>query len=321
MNQCLAILWACFDTSEPQFTSREIGSWPEKDRKWLLEAGVLKETSAATSMVCPSCADGHVEEVLELPDAVPRRFFIPCPEVVRVEVDLNDLRQWTIDLDAVAALIAAVLALNGEVRSVSSGRLWQLGTTKLGACSREVMLLRKPDVEDGPAVAAHIGLTGRPIVLFAGGEPDPAIWPGRTPACVALSRVLFHDGTSLQVNALLLHELVSKSDDLQSQLHAIPVDLKGKKLMVRRQLKAELASHLDDSNLVAAYRQHGSVREAAKALTAERGTPITKDVVQRAIARAGGAKAVMNMEDSESVGRSVASHRRDRAKKTQQYRN
>lgn len=320
MTKALSILWACFDTAEPLFSCREVHSWPEPDRKWLFESGVLVETSAATAIACPSCPEGHVEEVLELPDSIPRRFFIPCPEEVRVEIELEHLRQWTVDLDAIATIIARALALVGGVKVATPGRLWRLGTSKMGASSREVVLMRRPDGEDGTSVAAHIGKTGRPIVLFGGGEPDASIWPGRTPACVALPRVLTHDGASLQVNVLLLHELVSRADDLQSQLHAFPVDPKGKKLIVRRQLRAELASHLGDTNLVAAYRQHGSMREAAKALTAERGTPITKDMVARAVARAGGAKAVMNVEDSESVGRTVASHRRDRGKKVEQYR-
>ncbi|MBX3403826.1 MAG: hypothetical protein KF699_10490 [Phycisphaeraceae bacterium] len=312
MNHTLSILWACFDTTEPEFSASELASWPPADRKWLLEAGVLKETSAATSIACPSCEDGHVEEVLELPESAPRRFFIPCPDAVRVEIDLDGLRRWTVDVDMVAALIAAGLALTGPVRPVEPGRLWRLGTTRMGQSSREVVLFRQPDTEDGARIAAHIGQTGRPIVLFAGGEPPPTVWPGRTPACVALSRVLSHNGTRLHVDALLLHDLVSRADDLQSQMHAIPIEPKGKKLVVRRQLKAELSSHLADSNLLAAYRQHGSMREAATALTKERGKPVTKDMVQRAVTRAGGAKAVLNSEDSESVTRTVASHRRDK---------
>lgn len=321
MNHTLSILWACFDTTEPLFSASELASWPAADRKWLLEAGVLKETSAAITIACPSCEDGHVEEVLELPESAPRRFFVPCPEAVRVEIDIENLRQWTVDLDTVASLIAAALALTGAIKPVEPGRLWRLGTTTMGQSSREVVLLRKPDAEDSARVAAHIGQTGRPIVLFAGGEPPVSIWPGRTPACVALSRVLSHDGTRLQVNALLVHDLVGQADDLQSQMHAIPIDPKGKKLIVRRQLKAELASHLADSNLLAAYQQHGSMREAATALTKERGTPVTKDMVQRAVTRAGGAKAVLNSEDSESVRRTVASQRRTNGARIQHHRN
>lgn len=321
MNHTLSILWACFDTTDPLFSASELASWPAADRNWLLESGVLKETTAAAAIACPSCQDGHVEEVLELPDSNPRRFFIPCPEAVRIEVDLEHLRQWTVDLDTVASRIAAALSLTGSVKPVSPGRLWRLGTSRMGPTSREILLLRTPDAEDGASIAAHVGQTGRPIVLFAGGEPPASIWPGRTPACIALSRVLSHDGAALQVNALLLHELVSRADDLQSQMHAIPIHPKGKKLIVRRQLKAELSSHLADSNLLAAYRQHGSMREAARALTTERGTPITKDMIQRAVARAGGAKAVMNSEDSESVVRTVASQRRDRRAKVLKARN
>jgi len=84
------------------------------------------------------------------------------------------------------------------------------------------------------------------------------------------------------------------------------------KLMIRRQVKAEGKTSLADGVFVQAYRYCGSVREAAAFLSRQTGQEVSKDQVQRALKRAGGAVAMLNAEDSDSVERGVASHRRDR---------
>ena len=84
------------------------------------------------------------------------------------------------------------------------------------------------------------------------------------------------------------------------------------KLMIRRQVKAEGKTSLTDGVFLQAYRHCGSVREAASLLTRQTGREVSKDQVQRTLKRAGGAVAMLNAEDSDSVERGVASHRRDR---------
>jgi hypothetical protein len=83
------------------------------------------------------------------------------------------------------------------------------------------------------------------------------------------------------------------------------------KRMIRRQVKEELKSMLEDDALVLAYKQHGSYRKAAAALSEDRGCTITKDRVQRAVKRGGGIPAVMRTESSSSIVRPSPSHRRD----------
>lgn len=46
--------------------------------------------------------------------------------------------------------------------------------------------------------------------------------------------------------------------------------------------------------------------------TCQAGREVSKDQVHRALKRAGGAAAVLDAEDSDSIQRGVASHRRDR---------
>ena len=81
--------------------------------------------------------------------------------------------------------------------------------------------------------------------------------------------------------------------------------------MIRQQVKAEEKTALTDDILVAAYKQHNSMRKAADFLTSETGQTVTKDKVQRAVGRSGGIEAVVSGHDSHSVRRTVASQRRD----------
>jgi len=84
------------------------------------------------------------------------------------------------------------------------------------------------------------------------------------------------------------------------------------KLMIRRQVKAEGKTSLADGVFVQAYRYCGSVREAAAFLSRQTGQEVSKDQVQRALTRAGGAAAVLDAVDSDSIQHGVASQRRDR---------
>jgi hypothetical protein len=82
------------------------------------------------------------------------------------------------------------------------------------------------------------------------------------------------------------------------------------KRLIRRQLKAERQAALTDDLLVAAYRQHGSYRKAAEALTAQ-GAETNRWAVERAVKRIGGPAALRRSESSSSVVRTVASQRHD----------
>lgn len=121
-----------------------------------------------------------------------------------------------------------------------------------------------------------------------------------------------------------LHELRerrTKSDEnsqgpqAQESTSALPANGERLKRIVRQQLKAELKSHLMDDVLIAAYKQYGSIRKAADALTAETGKRVSKDSVLRAVKRVGGGDALRSTESSESVARTVASQRRVTKKK------
>jgi len=65
----------------------------------------------ATHVTCDACHDDHVEEVVRAKD---RKgvvtFRIPCPDAGWVEISDERLRQWTLDVRGLAAVLAAAIA-------------------------------------------------------------------------------------------------------------------------------------------------------------------------------------------------------------------
>ncbi len=84
---------------------------------------------------------------------------------------------------------------------------------------------------------------------------------------------------------------------------------------IRQHIKADKMTHLSDEWYLCAYRQEGSYRKAAAFLSKQVSRKVSKDKVARAVRRFGGPAAALQLEDSESVKRTVASQSRDRLKK------
>jgi len=151
-------------------------------------------------------------------------------------------------------------------------------------------------------------------VLVPHHVPDERVWQGTVPAVVPLTEVMSWEGEQPILDVMALVDAVETADRRAGQAAALSLDAGGKK-MVRRQVKAEIKSLLTDDAMVAAYKEHGSLRKAADALTDQTGQKISKDKVGRAIERRGGLAEILAEGDSPSVARTVASQRRDRAKK------
>jgi excisionase family DNA binding protein len=91
---------------QPLFTADEVKTWPLGLLEDLVQQGVVKPTDNAQAVTCDACSHDHVEPVTYLsngPDGEIRAF-IACPEVGRVRVDLNRLRQWAVDVETLKSL-------------------------------------------------------------------------------------------------------------------------------------------------------------------------------------------------------------------------
>ncbi len=209
--------------------------------------------------------------------------------------------------------VAQALSLTGTVSVEVPQRLWRLGRAPWQQKSREVWLLRDWKTLSEAALKSAMKPATRSIVLtYDSAVPEP-LWPGRSPAFVALSQVSQWCDNRLSFDAMQLFESVTDQDDMVSEAPAAP-RLRVPARAIRRQVKEEIASMLTDEALVAAYHQHGSVRLAAESLSKQTNTEISKDKVHRALKRSGTDVKAPARHNSDSVRRTVASQRCDNRK-------
>lgn len=314
----LGLILAAADDQGRVFDYAEIALWPPGSLGQFCHLKLLRRGPGGLYAPCPNCTDGHIEPVTIRagPDGT-KRFYIWCPESLRVEVRPEMCNGWQVDLAGLAAVLAGALGLKGRPKPVVADRLWRLGRTPWppgSSSTREVIFARRMQDDDAPAVAAHIGAGGRAIVLVPNHVPDTRVWSGLVPAVIPLSEDMTWDAGQPVLGVVAMADAVGAADDRAASSQAMALGLTGKK-MVRRQVKAEIKSLLTDDAYVAAFKQHGSYRKAAAALTEQTGQKIGKDKVRGAVERHGGRAEVLSGEDSASVARTVASQRRDRSKK------
>ncbi|MCC6296607.1 MAG: hypothetical protein IT469_07870 [Pseudomonadales bacterium] len=315
-NDLLHLVLAAADDTGRIFDHAEIQTWPAGSLEALRRLGLLREAVTGLHAPCPNCEDGHVESVtVRTGPGDAKRFFIWCPDAMRIEVTPEMCNAWEVDLDGLARAVATAMGLKGTPKPLVPGRLWSLGRAPWKTATREVVLALRLRDGDGPAVIPHIAVGGRTIVFVPQHPPEDRVWPGRIPAVVALSRIATLESVGLVLDVAAVGESVADADAAAEARSALPTDPEIKKQFIRQQVKAEIKTHLEDDVLVAARITYGSVRKAAKALTEQLGRTVTKDQVQNAINRAGGIKALTETMDTGSVARTVASQSRDRPKK------
>lgn len=307
----LQFLWPVVDAPEPVVATHVVATWPSGVHQWLIEWGLLRDAEPAQHVLCPEC-QGHVEEVLavEGPNAS-TRFVIPCPEVMRAEVSPTALRQWAVDLTALASALTSSLALSGKCSELLSGRLWRLGRTNWQGSSRDVLFACGLHWDDSEIVRTRIVRCRKPILFVPLRSPPEGFWQTVPPVLVLAHVVTLGEGR-LEIDPLEIAAVVHEADDRAASVVGPPLTNERLTQMVRRQVKAEDKASLKDDVLIQAYRQQGSVREAAAFLTRQTRQEISKDRVQRAVSRAGGAAAVLNAVNSNSIVRGVASQSRDK---------
>lgn len=312
-NDLLRMLLAAADDVDRSFDRAAMAVWPPGTPDELQGLGILRRSAGGMYAACPNCDEGHVEPVM----VVDGRFYLSCPEAMLVEVEPEMCDRWEIDPAGLAAAVAGLLGFKGKPREVMTDRFWRLGRTAWppgNGRTREVVLGRRMQDADASGVAAHVGAGGRAVVLVPSHVPDGRVWSGAVPPVISLAEVMTWDDGQLQLDVMAMIDVVETADYRASQATALWLDSNGKRVL-RQQVKAEMKGQFEDDVLVAAWKTFGSVRKTADALTEQLGRPITKDKVQGAVTRAGGAKALRAEMDSASVSRTVASQRRDRQKK------
>ncbi len=318
MVEEMQVLWACFDAPAPVWPDAEIRRWPADVLERLVQQGLVVEAGQLDRVACPDCPDGHVEEIIERRGADSRlRCYIPCPQSLRVEISPAALRRWTLDVEKVVAAVASAMSMQARPSAIIPGRLWRLGKTRWQGVSREVLLARGLAWADGQTIPRHVGTGGRPIVLVADQAPLAELWPGRLPAVIVLSRVASLGATGIDVDVTHMMMLVKDADAAAERASLLPIAPKDRTKVINQHVRAAMKKHLDQEAYAAAYRLHGTARKAAAALEKE-GIKVHFSTIARAAERVKKTEEIARTTDSQSVRRTVASHRRDNGKKTLQ---
>lgn len=303
-------LWPLMESPGGVFRSGRLERWPDGVALRLQDLGFLISAGASADVICPECRN-HVEEVVvsESPHGV--RFFIGCPEHIRVEVTHEDRLLWTVNSTSVATALASSLRLTGKSAVLLPERCWRLGRTHLRGELRDVLLVRGIKWKDAESIRGYITGARKPIVFVPSGKPAASYWLRRVPPVLALDQVATLGPGGIEIDPLEIMAAIQDAEVTPAS-DGIPVTTDQLTVMIRRQIKAEHRTELTDAVFLAAYRQEGSVRKAAEFLTQRTHVEVTKDQVFQAVKRAGGAAEVLNAKDSDSVVRPVASRSRDK---------
>lgn len=298
------------ESHQSTVSSDEVGRWPSGVLTTLTDLGILVRSEDAAVIRCPECGE-HWEEVIAGDGpAGSSRFFINCPEFWRVEVSPEHRQQWRPNFSALVKLMATSMKLSGKPTILLHDRLWRMGRMTWSSQGRDVLFVRGLRWDDGDQVRRAISRTRRPIVFSSTYAMPDEFWPILPPQLVLLNVASLED--DFLVDVVEITACLDDAENRRTGESLQPVSREELTLMVRRQVKAEHRTELTDEFYLRAYRQEGSVRKAAEFLTQETGQPVSKDAVQRAVNRYGGASAVLDSDDSNSIVRGVASHHRDR---------
>src|ERR1039458_7559792 len=82
----------------------EVPRWDKNQWEEVLGLGLLRETELAGAVVCDQCGAAHWAEVYWVTPGVKACF--GCDTEGVIDIELDRLRQWRIDADRVAGLVA-----------------------------------------------------------------------------------------------------------------------------------------------------------------------------------------------------------------------
>ena len=143
MTDPVDVFWASLESDPLLFTTDDLRRRPDDLTERLRGLKLLRLTDNATHVACPNCVEGHVEEVMSHTgrDGV-SRFFVRCPEDLRVEVAEDLVRQWTVDFAVLVKLLASALDAKGRPKELDTSRLWRIGKVAWREARREVYFAR-----------------------------------------------------------------------------------------------------------------------------------------------------------------------------------
>lgn len=151
----------------------EVRRWDQSQWQEVLALGLLRGTELATGVVCDQCGDAHWAEVYWVTPGIKACFGCETEGVIDIETDR--LRQWRIDADRVAGLVAGSLELSSPIETLLRERLWRIGRRRLGGRYRDIFMgvgAGLPVAEMSAAIRSSIG-AGSALLLTIGTDGNP----------------------------------------------------------------------------------------------------------------------------------------------------
>jgi hypothetical protein len=305
----LEFLLPIVESKQPAVGYQEANCWPAGVLEKLIELGILVQAEDMEKIRCPQCGEHYEKVIARDGPKGSTQLFISCPEVLRVEVSSQHRMQWRPALSAFARLLAESLNLTGKPAQLCPERLWRLGRMTWEGRSRDVLFVRGLRWQDGDQLRSKIVRTRTPVVFSSTYSMPEDFWKTVPPQLVLRDVAWLTDRIEVdpgEVIACLTDASVKRTESSSLNLSTDELNLR-----IRRQIKAENKTELIDEVFVMAYRQEGSLRNAAEYLTKQTGQTVTKDKIARAVARNGGPESVLRADNSDSIVRDSASQRRD----------
>jgi len=151
----------------------EVPRWDKNQWGEVLGLGLLRETELAGAVVCDQCGEAHWAEVYWVTPGVKACF--GCDTEGVIDIELDRLRQWRIDADRVAGLVAGSLDLSSPIEVLLRERLWRIGRRRMGGRYRDIFFgvgAGLPGAEMSAAIRSSIG-PGSALLLTVGADGNP----------------------------------------------------------------------------------------------------------------------------------------------------
>jgi hypothetical protein len=304
--KCLCLL---MDMDNPRISAYEASMWPDDGFEKILAQGFLQQVENTEYVTCQECFD-HEEEVLcrDYPGGIVR-WFIPCPEHGRTEIEPDDLKQWAINFDAVARSLASQLNLTGNAVEIAPGHVWRLGRWNVSGRVRDILFVVGLNTANAEACRRAITSAHGPVVLIPHQIPAESYWNGKTPPVISLYAAAEFRKDQIAFDAEYILDVIRQTEVAPSSVESLTLDQI--KLIIRKEMRTQGKVQITDDLLIAAYLRCGSYRLAEEFLSKETKQEVKKDRIRRAVIKAGGAKAIVSDRVSDSVVRSTGKGSRD----------
>ena len=305
MTDPFSILWPLVDHPDAVVSWQTAAWWPAGVRDTLFDLGLLREVEPARFVTCPECREHDGEVIAFAGPNGETRYAIPCPEVLRAEVTLEELRQWRIDFPRITSVLAEGLHLGGKPAELVPGRLWRLGRWSCRETSRDMLLGRGFGRADAETLRRAVTGSRKPVVFVPWTAPASGFWAGKSPPIILLPEVTSCTDGVIDFDVEEILFLVLDADGRSSEQSTGSESLS---LVVDRKVRSAIKSQLTDDLVIQTYLASGSsARKAAKELK-QQGFPIHHSTVSRIVGRY---QDVLQAGSSESVVRTRSSQRRD----------